>query len=438
MARTVRDTRLETRSARLKLKARRDPYWKGIQKGLVVGYRKGAKGGTWIARAFESSVGRRFEPLGVADDIVDADGVRTLSFDQAQERARSWLAQLALADAGQGPRRLLIVQDAAEDYFADFRARGRAIDEFRRIIDRDIVPALGTIEVAKLTTRRIRDWHQNLAFAPVPLRAKQGEKPKARKPHFDPAEALRRRKVTANHKLTVLKALLNHAFRENQVASDIAWRKVRPFPRVDVAIVRFLSEEEVLRLLNVTGAAFQRLIYAAIMTGCRYQELAGIRCGDYSRAAKKVFVRNGKGGKARHVRLSDEGLGVFDAVTLGRPRESLAFCRSDGSAWGKNHQQRLMREASSRAGIDPPAHFHLLRHSHASWLAMRRVSLGVIASQLGHSDTRITEKHYAHLAQSYVDEEIRSNLPRLGFSLANDAPVLDLKAGGPENSGPGK
>jgi hypothetical protein len=34
----------------------------------------------------------------------------------------------------------------------------------------------------------------------------------------------------------------------------------------------------------------------------------------------------------------------------------------------------------------------------------------------GHADTRMTEKHYAHLAPSYVAQAIRANFPRLGLS----------------------
>ena len=57
----------------------------------------------------------------------------------------------------------------------------------------------------------------------------------------------------------------------------------------------------------------------------------------------------------------------------------------------------------------------LPRHTHASLLAMRRVPMGVIAAQLGHQDTRMTEKHYAHLAPSYVADTIRTHFPVLGI-----------------------
>jgi hypothetical protein len=41
--------------------------------------------------------------------------------------------------------------------------------------------------------------------------------------------------------------------------------------------------------------------------------------------------------------------------------------------------------------------------------------MGVIAAQLHHSDTRMTEKHYAHLAPSYVTDTVRAMLPAFGI-----------------------
>ncbi len=46
---------------------------------------------------------------------------------------------------------------------------------------------------------------------------------------------------------------------------------------------------------------------------------------------------------------------------------------------------------------------------------MRGVPMGVIAAQLGHSDTRMTERHYAHLSPNYVAETVRAALPALGI-----------------------
>ncbi|MEQ9567457.1 MAG: tyrosine-type recombinase/integrase, partial [Pseudomonadales bacterium] len=72
-------------------------------------------------------------------------------------------------------------------------------------------------------------------------------------------------------------------------------------------------------------------------------------------------------------------------------------------------------EACKVAKIKPAIRFHDLRHTHGSTLAMKGVPMAVISAQLGHSDTRMTERHYAHLSPSYVAETIRASFPKLGI-----------------------
>ena len=47
---------------------------------------------------------------------------------------------------------------------------------------------------------------------------------------------------------------------------------------------------------------------------------------------------------------------------------------------------------------------------------MRGVNLKVIAEQLGHKDTRMTERHYAHLAPSYVADTVRAAFGEMGLA----------------------
>ena len=102
-------------------------------------------------------------------------------------------------------------------------------------------------------------------------------------------------------------------------------------------------------------------------------------------------------------------------MTAGRAGAAVAFIRDDGKDWAPSHQQRPIANASARAKIEPPATFHILRHTYASALARKGVPMAVIAAQLGHADTRMTEKHYAHLAPSYVADTVRAALPALGI-----------------------
>ena len=55
---------------------------------------------------------------------------------------------------------------------------------------------------------------------------------------------------------------------------------------------------------------------------------------------------------------------------------------------------------------------------------MRSVPLAVIAAQLGHSDTRMVEKHYGHMSASYVADTVRAAFGSLGIvELSNVVPI---------------
>jgi integrase len=432
MARTVRNSKIDTRSARVRLPERREPYWTAIARGCAVGYRRGAKGGTWVARFRAEDGNQHYEALGAADDARDADGLTVFSFSQAQERARVFFARKARELAGHeepssGP---FTVIRAVEAYFAERARRGsKGLAQDRGAANVRILPALGEVELTKLTTKRIRDWHTGLAAAPRlfrPSRLDAERKSLA----VDPgdADAIRARRATANRTLTVLKAALNHAFHEGRITSDEAWRKVKPFREADAPVVRYLSQDECRRLIYACQGAFRDLVQAALLTGCRYGELVRMRAGDFNAEARTITVRESKSGKPRHVALTDEGTLLFAGLTAGRLSQDFIFVRDDGGPWGKSHQQRPLVEACRRAKIEPPATIHILRHTYASTLAMRGVPMGVIAAQLGHSDTRMTEKHYAHLAPSYVAETVRAALPALGVVDKANVATLTRRA----------
>lgn len=123
--------------------------------------------------------------------------------------------------------------------------------------------------------------------------------------------------------------------------------------------------------------------------------------------------------------LTDEAEACFAGWTQGKRPSEHIFLRGDGKVWGASHQKRPLDAASKRAGISPAVTFHILRHTHGSHLAMSGVPMGLIAAQLGHADTRMTEKHYAHLAPSYVAQTIRANFPALDLSA--DSKIVPLR-----------
>ena len=136
---------------------------------------------------------------------------------------------------------------------------------------------------------------------------------------------------------------------------------------------------------------------------------------DFNPDAGTLRVRTSKGGKPRHVVLTQEGRDFVVQRATGKPDSARLFVRSNGKPWGKSEQQRPLSGACAAAHIYPPVNFHGLRHTYASRLTMRGVPLAVIAAQLGHADTRMVEKHYGHLAPSYIADTVRSAFGSLGI-----------------------
>lgn len=426
MARSARNSSLETRTARARLAVRRKPYFAKIAKGLSLGYYRGAVAGNWIARYYCGAQAYDTSAIGAADDTLEADGVTVFDYWQAQEQARAWGERQRLIAAGGVRKGSYSVADAVTDYLAEIRAEKKpaAVKGAEYVFDALILPELGTIQVEKLTTDKLNRWRNKLATQPKRVRKKRMAAEAATRATPDDEDARRARKATANRILTMLKAALNRAFHADRVASDGAWRKVKPFKRVDEAVVRYLNAAEARRLVHACGDDFGKLVQAALLTGCRYAELARLKCGDFNPDSGTLAIRLSKG-KVRHVVLTDEGKAAFEDWTTDRASIDLVFLRADGEPWGASHQKRPLDEASARAGITPAVTFHILRHTHGSQLAMKGVPMGVIAKQLGHADTRMTEKHYAHLAPNYVAETIRANFPVL--HLSKGSTIVPLK-----------
>lgn len=402
MARVVHDFKLAKREQRLRLDVRKKPYWTTINEGEHLGYYRGARVGKWLAR-YRAPGGSGYQEatLAQADDYADADGEVILNFRQAQELARKWFAAPDRAGARRtGP---YTVGDALDDYVADFT--GKDLMNTKRRVDKLIRPKLGAVEAAKLSTKQIDDWKLELARSAARLRTAPGAEQNYRaEPVTD--EEKRRRQSNANRVLTVLKAALNKAFRAEKIASDSAWRRVKPFAKVDAPRLRYLQDDEAKRLVNAAAADFRPMIQAALLTGARYAELANLEVRDFDAGAASLWLRETKAGVGRAVYLDADGVALFKQLTAGRERSARVFLKASGEPWGAAHQARPLRDACAAAKVE--ISFHDLRRTYGARLALKGVPMAIIAEALGHADERITRKHYAHLAPSHVADTVRA------------------------------
>lgn len=412
MARTVKDTKLGTREARAALAPRNKPYWREIEQGFHVGYRKTRSGaGRWIAREYLGEGKYAEKALGNVDDVLDADENKTLDWKQAQGRARGWREERA-AGENKGP---YTVKAAINDYLDYLNGEGKAsYRDFKYRADAHILPELGSAPVIDVSTRKIRLWRDKLAAMPARLRTRPGKEQKYR-PAPQSADEVRQRQLSANRCLMILKAALNHAFNEDMVDDDTAWRKVQPFRDVERPSERFLTADECKRIVNSCENGFQNLVQGALVTGMRYGELAQLRTKDFLPGNHTIYIHEGKTAKSRrHVVLTKSGVEFFRRTTAGKSGDDLIFTHDTGTPWGKSHQTRPMKDACQRAKISPPVGFHALRHSYASAAIRNNVPLLVLASNLGHVDSRMIERTYSHIIEDERKKILHEGIPDLG------------------------
>jgi integrase len=395
MARSQRSTKLESRTNRLRI-AQGAREFLTIGKGLALAYRRTDDGyGTWQARVWDGAK-YHYRNLGRADDYQEANGTDVLDFFQAQGKARDFYELATKGHAGTAKG--TTVSRAAEDYLAWYRQHRRAVTETEHVVKAHILPVFGDRRIGDLTAPQIRAWLEKLGSAPARVRTGRRAKRQAYRPAPHTQDEKRARRATANRIFTVLKAILNRAFHDGLATDDSAWRKVRPFPKVDEARIRFLSDAEGTRLINACPADLRALVRSALLTGARYGELVAMRAQDVDLRGERIYISHSKSGRPRHVPLNPEGVALFRQLLTGKTGDDLIFTRSDAQSWGKNYHVRPLTEACRKAKIQPAIAFHELRHTYASHLAQAGVDLLTISKLLGHADTRITSRHYAHLA----------------------------------------
>lgn len=386
--------------------------------GLSLMYRRTVSGsGSWSARIAGDDGRESYHKLGDADDHQDADGVTVLTYPQAQQKARD-LAREAKATPSGKP---VTVTEATAIYLAWFRENRKSIKETEATIAAHIMPTWGDKLLMDIKSRDIKLWRDKLASQPARKRSGVGATKQAFRDKAVTADEKRARKSTANRILSVFKAILNHAFKEaDLVSDDREWRKVSPFKNADEAVTRFLTTIEATRLINSCRPDLRQLVKAALFTGCRYGELARIKAADVNTDTGLIYISpEAKSGKGRYVPLSPEGLDFFKTAIVGKTGAAHVFLRADGEPWGKNHHVRLLAAACTQAKIEPAVGFHDLRHTYASLLAQAGATLLTISTLLGHADTRITSRHYAHLCDKTLGDTVRALLPSFGHQSDN-------------------
>ena len=176
---------------------------------------------------------------------------------------------------------------------------------------------------------------------------------------------------------------------------------------------RFLSLDEVWRLIAASDEPVRTIVLLAVMTGLRIGEILALRWGRINFAAGTVRVEEtcykGHFGTPK-TRASRREVPLTPVVTLAlqahrvscrdAANEALVFVTRRGTPLASNNlRKRQLHPASQRAGLGS-INWHSLRHTHGTLLHEQGTPLRVAQAQLGHSHMTTTPQVYTHASGS--------------------------------------
>ena len=164
-----------------------------------------------------------------------------------------------------------------------------------------------------------------------------------------------------------------------------------PHPKRNKPVPEILAQEEIKKLIEVTGNIKHRLI-VKLLYGCglRVSELINLRKQDFSFDEGLIHIKMSKGRKDRFVKIPDSMRSELESYS-GLMEGDALFQSSRGGKLTVATIQKIVKNSAGKAGIKKSVHPHTLRHSFATHLLEQGTDLRVIQKLLGHSDIKTTQ-----------------------------------------------
>ncbi|MCP9237536.1 tyrosine-type recombinase/integrase [Lewinella sp. JB7] len=197
--------------------------------------------------------------------------------------------------------------------------------------------------------------------------------------------------ATQHQLLNALKFWMEHVEKRDKTFIELRPRSPKKLPQV-------LSVQEVKRLFeavdNLKHRCILKLLYGG---GLRLGEVCQLRVGDILVDRLQIFIHSGKGKKDRYTTLPRALLTELDDYRRQYRPDHWLFEGQSGGQYSRRSVQAILKRAVQQSGINPHATVHTLRHSYATHLLERGVSLRHIQELLGHASSRTTEV-YTHVS----------------------------------------
>ncbi len=274
----------------------------------------------------------------------------------------------------------------------DRKRRPLTVRDYRIVVERVLVPALGDAPLEALTSAHVDAFRAMLV----------GE------------ERLSAR--TINKYLALIHGVLKRAQRVYGLSANAA-AGVERQPARRSGDFEVLSAEEVEALVRAAASPLDAALYAtAAYAGLRLGELRALRWRDVDFGKRLIHVRRSyvqrdegvpKSGRVRSVPMIDQVARVLDDLSRRQwatRDEDLVFCNEVGTHFEDSALRRRFYAARSAAGLKP-IRFHDLRHTFGT-LAVQVFPLSDVKAYMGHADIATTMIYVHHVPQLDAAEKL--------------------------------
>ena len=215
---------------------------------------------------------------------------------------------------------------------------------------------------------------------------------------------------TIKVKVCTIKSLLTYCYEVGYLPINVGKRVKPPNPKQGLS-QRILDNHEVEQLIRATAPGRDRLLFSLIYAcGLRVSEICALTWNDLTpRGEGGQALIYGKGQKSRIVLIP---MGLWQ-----RLRELPRSDKTDAVFYSYRHKplertwiHKLLKKAAEKAGVNPAASAHWLRHSHATHALEGGCDLHLLQQSLGHADLGTTQKYLHARPDQGSSQHLSNNL----------------------------
>jgi len=222
-------------------------------------------------------------------------------------------------------------------------------------------------------------------------------------------------KKTMARRLSALKTFFDYLVRAGEISLNPA--DTIPYPKLDKSIPRFLSIDDVFRLLdNIKATTWLEKRNLAMFetfysTGMRVSEIHSLDIADIDFKTQMIRVF-GKGGKERVVPVGKRALGAIeDYRSVLKENVNPVFLNKDFKRLSSRSIRRILDKLVLECGLGVKISPHVLRHSFATHMLDCGADLRGIQEILGHASLSTTQI-YTHVSMDRLMQVYDKSHPR--------------------------